>query len=463
MRYPPGPRGREVLGFFGRGSAQGTILFLEQTARRYGPLSYFRILNQRIYLVDDADLINEILVTRQHSFVRDNGATVLRELVGDGLLTRDEPRHRERRRILQPAFHRAQIESYAEFMISESERFSRELREGEPVNINQAMKQLTLSIVGSALFGSDFRESATRVAEVIQRVIRRFTWIGPTSALIEPVIVLYRRAFPRGPSLFFHAERKELERIVEPILRERRTAQRRDMLSLLLGERDDSDRPLSDEDVRNEIITLVLAGHETTATALTWTWYLLARHPEIEKKLHAELDAVIGDRDVTFDDLSRLTYTSTVFKEAMRLYPPAMAFGRRPNTTVELGGYTIPKGSTIMLSPYITQRNGRYYPEPLQFRPERWVDFSAPKMAYFPFGAGAKMCIGEGFARMEGALVLAMLARAWRFRPITDQVSGIGPGLVLRPDRPILLKPFRRVREREEVTTVLSTGSSGTT
>jgi cytochrome P450 len=252
-------------------------------------------------------------------------------------------------------------------MAAESQRFCEEVIEGTPLNINRAMKELTLSIVGSTLFGRDFHENTHQIAGIIQRVIRRSAWIAPASALFEPLVRGYRRLFPRAPSLFFPSERKRLEQIVDPIINERRTTQTQDVLSLLLQARDDVDRPLDNEAIRNELITLVLAGHETTATALTWTWYLLSDHPAVEEKLVEELEDVIGDREINFDDLPKLTYANMVFKEALRLYPPALAFGRRPLQRVELGGYPIPEGSTIMLSPYVTHRNEKYFPEPTRF------------------------------------------------------------------------------------------------
>jgi cytochrome P450 len=440
MKAPPGPRGLEVFGFLGGGNAGRTVNFLERSARRFGPISSFRILTKRIYLVDDPDLIEEILVKRQHSFVRDTGAVLLRELIGDGLLTREEPEHRERRRILQPAFHRDQIASYADSMTREAERTASDWQPGAVIDLAAEMRRLTLAIVGECLFGADFRGSAKGIAAVIQRVGKRSQWLVPGFAFLEPLVLAYRRAFPRGPSLFFRSERAELERIVTPIIERRRQSQTRDVISLLMAQRDEAGRQLSDEDIRNEIVTFVLAGHETTATALTWTWYLLAQHPEIERKMHAEIGAIIGDRAATFDDIPRLRYTSAVFAEAMRLYPPALLFGRRPKETITLGGYTIRRGATIFLSPYITQRNERFFERPTAFEPERWEAGSPPKFAYFPFGGGAKMCIGEPFARMEGVLVLAALARHWRLALSNEKAVGVGSGMILRPDRPIMMR-----------------------
>ena len=444
MRLPPGPRGFSAYGFFGGGSVARAVAFLESTARSYGSVSSFQVLNQRICLIDDADLIKQVLVTDQAKYTRDNGAIMLRELVGDGLLTSDEPRHKERRRVMQPAFHRAQIGSYAEAMVSETEQASLRWRVDQPIDIGSEMKRLTLSIVGAALFGIDFGGSTERVAAVLQRAIRRAARVSLLLPILEPWLVRYRRARPKARSLFFHAERQELEQIIHPILAKRRSERSHDVLSLLLEYSDDPDHPLSDEDVRNEIVTLVLAGHETTATALTWAWYLIASHPQVETRLQAEVDAVLQGRQATLEDLQKLTYTSMVFTEALRLYPPALAFGRRPIHDLQLGGYDVPARTSVILSPYITHRNARYFARPTEFIPERWGDAPPPKFAYFPFGGGAKMCIGDAFAKMEGVLVLATIARQWQLSCDLEATVGVRPGITLGPDRVIWMTPHRR-------------------
>lgn len=447
MKMPPGPRGWKTLGFL-RPSADGVIAFLTQTSRRYGPVAGFRVLGARVYVIDEPALIEEILVRRQHEFVRDTGATLLRELVGDGLVTSEEPRHRERRRMLQPAFHRAQIATYAGSMVSEAVHLADGWSARPNVEIAAEMRQLTLAVVGAALFGTDMRARADDVAGVLRRVIEKGSRVGPLLAFGEPLIAAYRRRFPRRPSLFFGRERRELEAIIAPIVAQRRTDGGRDIVSLLLTERDEHGAALSDDDVRNEVVTLVLAGHETTATALTWAWYLLATHPAAAAKLHAEVDAVLGDRDPTLDDVARLRYTSAVFSETLRMYPPAMAFGRRPIADVRLGGYTIPRGSSIFLSPYITQRNPRNFADPEAFVPERWFGEPPAKFTYFPFGGGAKMCIGEPFSKLEGVLVLATLARRVQLALLGDATVGIASGATLRPDRPIRMQPRPRTNRQ---------------
>jgi cytochrome P450 len=301
------------------------------------------------------------------------------------------------------------------------------------------MKRLTLAVVGAALFGSDFRTSADRIASVLQRVINRSRFIAPVLALVEPLAHVYRRVAANGPSLFFSSERADLERILAPVIEQRRRARTGDILSLLMTE-------LGDQDAANEIVTMVLAGHETTATALAWAWYLLARHPDVESSLGEELERVLGDRDATFDDISRLEYTTMVFNEAMRLYPPAPAFGRRPKQPVEIGGYEIPSMSSVLISPFITQRNARWFDRPEEFIPERWCNLSIPKFAYFPFGGGAKVCIGEPFARMEGVLVLATIARRWRLVLAGNDDIGMQASVTLRPDRPVRMRAEPDVR-----------------
>jgi cytochrome P450 len=302
----------------------------------------------------------------------------------------------------------------------------------ERFDVTAEMRRLTLSIVGATLFGADFRESADRIAVILGRVISRARWIAPLLPFLEPVARGYRRRWPHGRSLFFQSEREELERVLKPVIEARRVGQGNDILSLLLDQ-------LDDRDAVNEIVTLVLAGHETTSTALTWAWHLLAANPQVERKLQAEVAARPDCKDYL-----ELPYTGMVFTEAMRLYPPAPAFGRRPKEAIMLGGYDIPAGSSVFLSPYVTHRNERYFPQPGIFDPERWEAISIPKFAYFPFGGGAKMCIGDMFARMEGVLVLASIAREWRLVADDKRIVGTSPGITLRPDGPVWMRRERR-------------------
>jgi len=438
MMYPPGPRGLETFGFFGRGSGTGTLGFVEKAAREYGPVSSFRVVFQRIFVFNNAELIRDVLVTRQHDFERDIGARFLRELVGDSVITRMEPAHRERRRVLQPAFHREQIESYANAMVDLSTRAVSEWASRPEIIAGPEMRKLTLSIVGASLFGADFTSAAGEIAAILHRVFHKARVVIPLMTPMRPLLILYRRLFPRGPSVFFEPERRELDRIVMPLIDQRRRESSKDIVSLLLA------MDLSDRDARDEIVTFVLAGHETTATALTWASYLLAQHPEVSARVETEVDEVLEDRRMTFDDVAKLRYTSNVLNEALRLYPPAPLFGRRAIRDVDFGSFTVPKGATVMLSPYITQRDPRYWERPDSFEPERWESNTAPKFAFFPFSGGAKMCIGDSFAKLEGVIVLAEMARRFRFALTEPGDVGVVSGVTLQPNRPIRLVLERR-------------------
>ncbi len=433
----PGPRGRDALRFLGFGSSDGLLAYFLETARRYGPISYLRVLGQHVVLLDDAELIEDMLQTQQHRFVRDSGAALLREITGDGVLTLDDPAHLRRRRLLQPAFHRARIEHYVASMTAIAQRTAERWREGERIDVGAAMMRLTLDVVGSALFGDEVG-CADQIAEVVSSIGRRGGRLQPLLAALAPALLAVRKHLPQNVRLVFGRERAALENIVDPIIARRRAAgtSGNDLLSMLIEARDETGAALSDVDIRNELITFVLAGHETTSSALTWAWYLLGRHPDVAERFHAEVDGVLGGRAATMDDVRQLPYTASVFAETLRLYPPAAAFARRPTERVTLGGYAIPRYASVFVSPYVTHRNPRYFADPLAFRPERWEGAEPPKFAFFPFGGGAKMCIGEAFARAEGVVVLATIAQRWRLA-IAEGAVAPAPSALLRPSAPI--------------------------
>lgn len=436
MTVPPGPRGAAVFGFFGN-----TLGFLKETAEQYGTFSYFRLLHQHLYLVNDAEIVKDVLIARQSSFGRDLGALILRELVGDGLITRDEPQHRERRRVLQPAFHREQIASYVDAMGGEAGTALAAWTDGATLNMGDEMRRITLAIIGSTLFGPQFRESAAAVSQVLRRVMKRAGLIAPFLSLFKPVTREYRRLLPGGPSLFFASQRSELDRILCPLIASRRGTGSKDVLSLLLALQEAEEPQFSDEAIRNEIVTFVLAGHETTATALTWASYLLAQHPAAQDELVAEAEAVLGERTPTIEDLPQLRFAAAVFNETVRLYPPVPIFGRRVLEPISIGGYQVPKNASVLLSPYILAHNPAYFPEPERFLPERWMgETSFPRFAYFPFGGGAKMCIGDTFAKTEGTLILAMLARRFRLWLTDAPEPGLSSRATLQPANPVLLQ-----------------------
>jgi cytochrome P450 len=336
-------------------------------------------------------------------------------------------------------------------MVEECERLSKEWKTDAVFDVREEMRRLTLAIVGATLFGADFRNSAEQVAHVLRRVTRRAAWLVPLVTLAEPLVLAYRRLAPNGPSLFFPREHAELRRIIAPIIdnsrsrgEKKQSGGGKDVLSLILNQQESTDSRLTEEDVRNEIVTFVLAGHETTSVALTWTWHLLARHPEARARMQDELDKVLGERVPTMEDTAQLPYIENVFKESMRLYPPALLFARRPKWDLDFGGYRIRRGQSIFVSPYITQRNPAYFERPQNFEPDRWNDALFPKFAYFPFGGGAKMCIGEPFARLEGVLALATLGRKWVLNHVRSSKTELDGRGLLNPNEPIVMRATER-------------------
>ncbi len=305
--------------------------------------------------------------------------------------------------------------------------------DGETLDISQEMMRLTLAIVGKTLFDTDVEAEADEIGAALTSVMELFDFLLlPFSELLEKLPLPHVRRFQKA--------RARLDDTIYRIIEERRRSNedRGDLLSMLLSARDEEGDggQMNDEQVRDEVMTLFLAGHETTANLMTWTWYLLSEHPDVEAKLHEELDSVLKGRQPTVEDVPRLRYTEMVVAESMRLYPPAWAIGRLALREHEVGGYTIPAKALVLLSPYVTHRDARYFPDPARFDPERWTPEakeSRPQFAYFPFGGGTRRCIGEGFAWMEGILLLASLARNWRMRLVPGHRVETLPVITLRP------------------------------
>jgi cytochrome P450 len=454
-RVPPGPRGFAVTHFFGNGDFAKTLDFLARQSAEHGPIVSFRIFGRSMYLLDDPDLLRDVLVVQQHRFARATGAALLREIVGTSLITAEEPLHRVRRRMLQPAFHRAQIATYGRIMVEEARIAADAVRADDALDVGAAMTRLTLAVTGRSLFGSDVGERAAAMSASLERAMRTISRLGPVLEVVPPWLGDLARRLPLPPYRDFARARRELAAVVASVVERRRAqpAVERDLLELVLAARDDDGSTFDDGAVADELSTLLLAGHETTATALAWTWYALSRTPHAREALHAELDAVLGDRDPDVADLPRLRYTDAVFSETLRLYPPASAFGRRAIERCEIGGYSIPAGAGIIISPYVVHRNPRFYPRPNAFEPERFLTGERPEFAYVPFGGGARRCIGDAFARMEAVLALATIAR--RFRFVAEDAAPIGiASATLRPARPIVL----RARSRSSRVVSASTG-----
>ncbi len=434
-RFPAGPSSLAAFrGMLPARGMSGFPVFFRQTAARYGPIASSRLGRSRFFYVSEPAVIEEVLVTAGRSYIKGRGTQRLERLLGKGLLTSNGALHLRQRRLVQPAFHRERIAGYAATMVRRAEAFAASLAPGQPVEIVAAMHRLTLGIAAETLFGADMDNEAGTIGRALQTAMESFPLsLTPIGELLDhlPWLPVVRR---------FLGARAELDAIVYRLIEARRgdpdPAARPDVLGMLLAAADGPDG-MDTEQIRDEVMTIFLAGHETTAIALTWTWWLLAQHPAVEVRLRAELDAVLGGRTPTIEDVPALRLTHDVIAESMRLYPPAWVVGRRAIETVPLGAWTVPKGSIVLMSQWITHRDPRFWREPDAFRPERWSNGETdgqPKFAYFPFGGGTRVCIGEAFAWTELMLVLATIARRRRFEAAPELTSLIAqPSVTLRP------------------------------
>jgi len=410
------------------------IAFLMSAAREFGDIGHFKAGSQHYFLVNDPEHIKDILVTHHAYFKKGRGLERAKAMLGNGLLTSEGEFHHRQRRLAQPAFHRDRVARYAEIMVNYADRMQRERwRDGETFDIAREMMHLTLAIVGKTLFDTETEAEAERVRQALSETMKRFNrFMLPFAEFLDRL--------PLPGNRHYHQARNVLDSIVYRIIDERRRSgqDRGDLLSMLLAAQDEESDggQMTDAQLRDEAITIFLAGHETTANALTWTWYLLSEHPEIEARLHDELDTALHGRTPGVDDVPRLRYTEMVVTESIRLYPPAWIMGRRALKDYRLASYIVPAGSIVIMSPYVMQHDARYFPDPTRFDPDRWTPearASRPQFSYFPFGGGPRRCIGEGFAWMEAIMVLATLAQKWRLRHIPDHPVALQPVITLRP------------------------------
>jgi cytochrome P450 len=407
-----------------------------------GDVAYLHLPRFHAYVVNSPDLVRDVLVTGAKDFMKGPTMQAAKLVLGENLLTSEEPHHMRRRRLMQPLFHHERITGYGDTMVRLAERASARWVDGSSLDVHQEMARLTLAIVGATVFDTDVEtEDARAVTRALSDLLAMF------DRVYSPIFQLLIR-LPVPATRRFERRRREVTEIVDRMIAERRAAAARgdDLLSLLLRAQADG-IGLTDDEVRDEALTLFLAGHETTSNALTWTWWLLSEHPEVEARLHEELDATLGERPPSVEDLDRLRYTSMVLDESMRLRPPAWAIGRRAIADHELGGFIVPRGAVVVVSPYLLHHDARWYPDPEAFRPERWAwdaDASRPRTAFLPFGAGSRMCIGEGFARVEAALLLATIARRWRLHLVPGHPVELQPAVTLRPKHGMVMTLERR-------------------
>jgi cytochrome P450 len=417
--YPPGPR-RSPLSAIVYFPGRDPLAFFSNLVRTYGDLVHVHLAREHLYVVNDPKHVRDIFVTNQRSFMKGRGLQGAKRLLGEGLLTSEGADHLRQRRLIQPAFHRERLVSYASTMTEYADRLRSRWTDGATVDVAQAMMRLTLGIVGKTLFGADVEGHAPEIGRALTAVMNTF-WMTmlPFFDTIErlpvPALTRARRA------------RAELDRIIYRMIAERRRSpqDRGDLLSMLLMAQDEEGdgAGMTDRQVRDEAMTIFLAGHETTANALSWTWYLLSQAPEVEARLHAEVDRVLGGRLPAIDDIPQLPFVEKVVTESMRLYPPAWIIGRRALVDYEIDGYVAPARSIFVVSPYLIHRDPRWYLEPARFNPDRWTpEFKAalPQFAYLPFGGGPRRCIGDSFAWTELILVTSAIAQRWTLRLVPD-------------------------------------------
>jgi cytochrome P450 len=464
------------------------ILLFEHLLKTYGNIACYKFMGTPIVFINDPEYIREILVNQAGSFVKERTVRRMKILLGEGLITSDDPIHKRQRRIAAPAFHRQRIAAYGDQIVACADAQQKNWQPGQQIDIAAASMQLSLEIVARTLFNTEVTADIRSINDEVNTIMGLYNFIVAFPK-IESFLHL---PIPRLTK--FRRAKARLDAIVDRLIREHRDAAARgepdkgDLLSMLLSSRDEEDTQhtgMSNEQVRDEVLTIFLAGYETVANGLTWTWYLLSQNPEVQARLHAELDAVLGPssnpssrpeaavegsashplrhksgfpisttsdvvsqtiaqhRPPTLADYPALRYTEQVFAESLRLYPPAWAMGRMSTKPVHLGPYRIPPGAHFFFSQYIMGRDPQYFPDPLRFDPNRFSPenkATRPKFSYFPFGGGNRQCIGESFAWMEGVFSIATIAQRWRMTYLGVAPPEVQAKITLRPKDPLMMQ-----------------------
>ncbi len=449
-RNAPGPRAwsgiREAIQF-----RRHPIVFLQELSQRYGDVVHFRLGWKHVFLLNHPELVQEFLVAHASKHSRGPVMQRGRAVMGEGLLTSEEPLHAAQRRLIQPAFHREKISDHARVMTEYARRACSGWRSGQILDLHKEMMRLTLSILGQTLFGTRIQEDAGEIGEAVTELM----------SLVDLVFVPFSRYLTHLPLPGIGRlknVRMRLDRLIYRIIDERLRSgeERGDLLSMLLSHQlaeGNSDRSI--RQVRDECVTILLAGHETIANALTCALFLMAHHPGHAQRVRAEVDQIAGHRDLDADDFDQLVFTRCVVAESMRLYPPVWILGRTITQPCSVGPYEAPAGSILFVSQYLMHRDARFFPEPTTFDPGRFLEPSqVPRFAYFPFGLGPRRCIGEAFAWMEGVLVLGTILRHWEVELLPQTTLVLDPKVTLRPKHPVLVRviavPKREVMPRAD-------------
>jgi cytochrome P450 len=462
-RFPPGLRHNLIFytrrSFFDR---RNPILLFEHL-KTFGRAAHYRILNSDVVLLNDPSDIREVLVDKGHLFIKERTQKRMKILLGEGLITSDGETHKRHRRIAAPAFHRQRIQAYAATIVEHAAAMRDEWQAGAQIDVAAEMMRLALQVTARTLFDTEVTPEIHTINDEANAVMEMYNNLVAMPRAED----LLRWRMPVPVLMRFRKSKARLDAVVDSMIAtkqaviERATQQGQplgsDLLSMLIAARDEersgtNANKLTASELRDEVLTIFLAGYETVANALSWTWLLLGQNPQAEARLHAELDAALQGRLPALEDLPRLPYTEMVIAESMRLYPPAWAMGRQAIEDLEIGPYRVPRGTYFFFSQYLVQRDPRYFPDPLAFCPEHFTPeakASRPKFAYFPFGGGGRQCIGESFAWMEAVLVLATLAQRWRLQVIENQQIALQPKITLRPKFGIQVIPSARPQPKE--------------
>jgi cytochrome P450 len=432
MRRPPGPKPHFLIGNFPLASADPLQIFTSW-ARQFGDIFYYRAGWIHVYFLNHPDLIESALINQQQNVLKDRVIQNSRWFLGEGLLTSEGAAWRRQRRLCQPAFHRQRLESYAQTIVSSAQQALSTWKDGETRDLHQEMMQITLRIVAKVLFSVEVQSETEEVAQCLNLLMKH----SSGARMILPPVVRHL------PLPFLNRVREAVRRlddVVYGIIRQRRAngglQKYGDLLAMLIDAEDEDGSRMTDRQLRDEVMTFLLAGHETTALSLSWTFYLLSQHPEVREKLQQELKQVLAGRQPSFSDLPQLCYAEAVIKESMRLYPPAWSLARTAARDCEIAGYRIPTGANVVMSQWIMHRDPRFYDNPDQFTPERWFTEASqhlPRFAYFPFGGGSRLCIGASFAMMEAVLLLAAIAQKFHFDLVPGHPIVPLPSITLRP------------------------------
>jgi cytochrome P450 len=469
VNYPPGPSSRLPLKLF-FDFLRDPLTVLHNVSKEYGDISHFKFGKHHIYLVKNPDYIKDVLVNYDNNFIKSRGLQLAKRILGEGLLTSEGELHHRQRQLIQPIFHADEIPKYANIMTDYTLNVSSQWYNQATIDIHKEFMHLALAIVSKIFFNVSIEESEIKeIDQYVTIIIEYFNRARmPFAGVIEKV--------PLPSNMRFYQAKKHLDKIIYRIIdthvnndsdnndynrQQNESHLHKDLISLLLqGQADgyfsasknneavtrNKKKKINNDitsnnrqQLRDNVMTIFLAGHETVANALTWTFYLLSQNPKEEKSLHEEIDSVLDDNDHTVPtakDISKLEYTQGVFAESMRLYPPAWAIGRQATKACKIGDYVIPAGSSVLMSQYLMHHDPRYFPEPERFDPERWnpqEKAKRPRFSYFPFGGGVRSCIGETFAWTEGILVIATIARRWKMRIMPGHPIVLQPLVTLRP------------------------------